>query len=333
MTRLPASERLANVDALRGLAALSVAWFHFTHGNPNFLPEGLMKSSGTWGWLGVEVFFVISGFVLPFSLQRAGYQLVDFWRFLAKRLMRLEPPYLVSIGLVLVLGWLSAKAPGFAGKPQQIDGYQLLSHFGYLAAVLDYNWLNPVFWTLAMEFQFYLLVGVSYGLVMSQNTTVRWFAIIFWLVLSAVVETKTLVFEYLGLFALGLLTVWLRNNWVRTNRYIMASICIATVVSLKLGFAHALAGLLSAWMIAWLRVGAIRELSWLGAISYSLYLVHVPIGGRVINLGARFAEQTWEQVFVLVCALAVSLISAHFLFRLIEYPAMKWASSVSYRYP
>src|SRR5438874_1620600 len=96
--------RIAILDPLRGLAALGVAWFHFTHGNPVFLPTGTLKASGQYGWTGVAAFFVISGFVLPYSMHRAGYRVRSHWRtFALKRLIRLDPPYLASILLALGL--------------------------------------------------------------------------------------------------------------------------------------------------------------------------------------------------------------------------------------
>lgn len=97
------------------MAALSVSWFHLTYTYP---PESWVRLSGHYGWVGVEAFFVISGLVVPFALHRAGYELrTGFLRFLAKRLMWLEPPYVLSIALVVVLAHLSTMVPGFRGSP------------------------------------------------------------------------------------------------------------------------------------------------------------------------------------------------------------------------
>lgn len=87
---MPANEnnRVSTIDALRGIASLAVCWFHLTNGNPKFLPDGALKASGAYGWLGVEAFFVISGFVIPFSLYRSGHELKDYPRFLYKRVVR-----------------------------------------------------------------------------------------------------------------------------------------------------------------------------------------------------------------------------------------------------
>ncbi len=60
------ASRLDILDALRGLAALSVAFFHFT----NAMNPTIFQQIANLGWLGVEVFFVITGFIIPYSLGR-----------------------------------------------------------------------------------------------------------------------------------------------------------------------------------------------------------------------------------------------------------------------
>lgn len=81
-----ASGRVHLVDSLRGLAALSVALFHFCLGSPGFYVPPIPKSIGGIGFHGVDVSFVISGFVLPYSLCRGGYRLTftSFRRFVWK---------------------------------------------------------------------------------------------------------------------------------------------------------------------------------------------------------------------------------------------------------
>src|ERR1700750_1066981 len=73
--------RIHVLDTLRGVASLAVCWFHLTsfkYNTPDGTAYPLLKGTGRYGWLGVEVFFVISGFVLPYSLHRAGYRLRDY---------------------------------------------------------------------------------------------------------------------------------------------------------------------------------------------------------------------------------------------------------------
>src|SRR3569623_2220815 len=90
--------RLYTIDALRGLAALAVVWYHITYGEPTFLGPGAVRASGHYaGVAGVYAFFVISGFIIPWALSRADYARAGFLRFVAKRMARLDPPYLASI--------------------------------------------------------------------------------------------------------------------------------------------------------------------------------------------------------------------------------------------
>ena len=65
--------------------------------------------------MGVTAFFVISGFVLPLSLSSNGYRLSDAPVFLLKRAVRLEPPYLATILLIVTLGYVSTLVPLFRG--------------------------------------------------------------------------------------------------------------------------------------------------------------------------------------------------------------------------
>ena len=87
--------RVVVIDVLRGFAALAVTWFHLT----NIYEWSWLRHSGNYGWLGVEVFFVLSGFVIPYSIAHTyrGYTHADFPSFFVRRVVRLEPPYILSI--------------------------------------------------------------------------------------------------------------------------------------------------------------------------------------------------------------------------------------------
>src|SRR5215510_4747208 len=113
-------ERNQTIDALRATAALWVCLFHFTVGT----------GIGAHGYLGVTIFFVISGFIVPYSMMRGGYTIAAWPRFMLRRLVRLEPPYLASIGLILVLGALDA----LRGFPQVWTAKQIAGHLGYANA-------------------------------------------------------------------------------------------------------------------------------------------------------------------------------------------------------
>lgn len=329
-------KRLHHVDALRGLAALAVAWFHFTKAGPTDY-EGagaiadFITASGRKGWLGVEVFFVISGFILPYTMAKAGYRLHHFGTFLKKRIIRLDPPYFVAIALALFLWWAGSMAPGFGGAPFEIEPARLLLHLGYLNAFFEYPWYNVVFWTLAIEFQFYLLLALAFPVLMHRNVVVYVGGLALMCAMAFVIPDSRFVFHYLGLFALGVATAHYTLKRIKLAFYLVLLAVVAWATAEAAGGLVASVGAAAALVIAFVRIPHIGAFTWLGMISYSLYLVHIPIGGRVINLGARVADTLTLQVAVLFAALAASLVASYLLYRFVELPSQKLSSSIRYR--
>lgn len=325
----PLHSRIEIIEGLRGLAALAVAWFHFTNANPTFPTAGWLRASGTYGWLGVESFFVISGFIIPYAMWRAGYHLTAWPTFLAKRLLRLEPPYLVSIVLTLALWWMSSLSPGFTRPPPSVA--QVLLHVGYLTPFFGYDWLNTAYWTLAIEFQYYLLMAVAFPLLAHKSARVRLACFVVACLLPFALPSERFVFHYLGLFALGAAT-FLRRSQLLTRRGYLALFGAAAgatyAVQGPLTFA---VGAGTALLIAYGDRVRWRAMTTLGALSYSLYLLHGPVGGRVVNLGARYAQTSLAQLAVAVVALGVSIAAAYALHRLIERPALRLSASLRYK--
>lgn len=325
--------RLGVVDGLRGVAALAVCWYHLTNGNPQFLADGWLKRSGQHGWLGVEVFFVISGFIVPLSMARGGYRLArDGARFLAKRIVRLDPPYLTTVVLTVALWYVSSALPGFRGA---IEGPRLgdvIGHLGYLNGVLGRPWLNPAFWSLAIEFQFYLAIAVVFPVVHHQRPSIAWAGLAGVWLCALVGSQDVWVPHYAGLFGCGLVCFLWREQRCGTPTFVLALLAMAAAVAWSAGLAIATVALATAAVIAVGR-GASRAGAWLGSVSYSLYLVHVPVGGRVVNLGVRLGATGGGAIAMLGIALAASIGTAIVLHRFVEQPAQLWASRIRYRSP
>ncbi len=322
--------RLPLIDALRGIASLGVAWFHFTHGNAHFLGEGWLKSSGEHGWAGVQAFFVVSGFVIPYALHRARYELRDFGRFVLKRIIRLDPPYLVGICMAVLLAYAGSLSPGFAGTKPTFTVSQLALHLGYLNSFTDQAWVNPVFWSLGIEFQYYLLIGLMFPLFASTRSPVRFGAVAILLLPGLFVGRHSLIFVHLPLFVLGIMAFQHRVGLLHRVSLAAGVLVAAGLTWHTTGPVAALVGLATAGGVLGGRARA-GVLGWFGMISYSLYLVHVPIGGRVVNLGARFAHGQTAQVSVLAAAMLTSVCAAYVLYRLVERPSQAWSARVAYR--
>lgn len=325
MTRPPVilrTEQIFTVEALRGVAALIVTWFHLT----NTYSLGWARYSGFYGWLGVDMFFVISGFIIPYSLHRSQYRASNFPRFMLRRLVRLEPPYLVSIVLSLVLLELGSRTPGFAGAPPSYSLGQILAHFLYLIPLTSYTWLNVVFWTLAYEFVFYILAGLLWPSLSRRPLLITALLVAAIQVLDIVLRDGSSGAALL--FFVGICCA--RKVLNLDPRWLTLAACGIAIGALYFIVEPAVAfvTLLTALLIAFVDVPRFRILSFLGAISYSLYLLHVPIGGRVVNIGRRFIDGPVQEILLSLVALAVSLIVAAIFWKYVEEPAKRASKRV-----
>lgn len=325
--------RVEILDPLRGLAALAVAWFHFTNCS-EFVQTDWLRASGKYGWLGVDMFFVISGFVIPYSMCRGGYQpRRDFGRFLAKRMIRLEPPYLVSIGLALFLLGLTALT-GLGVEKPPVSVPQLLLHLGYLNTFFGYPWLNDVYWTLGIEFQYYLFVALAFPLLAVKGNGLCLVSVTALAGASLLFHSPKLVFHFLGLFALGILTFQYHAELLSRRAFLTALVAVTLLTTSRLNWRIASTGCLTALAIAFLpmprNTRVMPGFVFLGGISYSLYLLHTMIGGPLVSLGARLGSGLAWELTVLTGAMTASVAAAIGLHWLVEQPAQRFSSRIKY---
>ncbi|HZI20727.1 MAG TPA: acyltransferase [Pyrinomonadaceae bacterium] len=319
--------RIEVLDFLRGAAALAVALHHFC----NVLDDGPIRAASHYGQLGVQVFFVISGFIIPYSLVRGGYGLRNFGTFVAKRIVRLDPPYLVTIAVIIGLGVLSWYVPFQQGPPFEVSWPQVLLHLGYVNTFFGYPWLSDVFWTLAIEFQYYLLMGLAFPVVFSRDARLRLGAMAALGALSFVVTSGAFIFHYIFLFLMGILTCQLRTEMIGRGQYaLLTALAVAGNLAVG-GLPSTLAGALAVFAILFLRVRH-SIFVFLGSISYSLYLIHSPVGRRGLNVYVRAtgADTQAEKYLAVLFAVAVSIAAAYALYRLVELPSQRWSSSLRY---
>lgn len=324
--------RIEIVDYMRGIAAAAVAWFHFT----NTYPDGVVRSSGAYGWLGVEVFFVISGFVIPYSLVATygRFRLKDAPSFLAKRMVRLEPPYLASILLAVGLWRLSSLSPGFRGESLQIHLGQIAAHLLYLIPLTEFDWIQPIYWTLAYEFVFYAVMSVLFPLIGGREQSGAWYACVLCLGLACAIGLLPMLALLFVLGGAAYRRISLAESPILTA--VTAALCLCVMwcggnlIEGVVG-ALAMAGILAGRRLVIHSSLLGRLLSRLATLSYSLYLVHVPVGGRVVNLGRRFFAGEAAQLMLSLLALAISLVAAYVFWRLVESPSLVAARSLGRR--
>lgn len=318
---------VASLDLLRAVASLMVCWYHFAY----FLPDGWLKASSQYCWLGVEAFFVVSGFVIPWSLHRGGYLISHYGRFLLKRVVRLDPPYVASIILVLVLAYLSTLSHLYRGKPFSIDWAQVALHLGYLNVFFpEKPWLNTVYPTLAVEFEYYLLIGLLHPLLVHPSPLVRRTTLgLFLLACFALPFPKHLP-HYAPLFALGIVAYQMKTGLVGRQEGTVAAALAALVALIGSDPLHVPVGLASFVVI--LCVGRTNAIiAFFGSISYSVYLLHVPLGSRVINLGSYWAHSLWAKAGLILAAFAVTIAGAWLFHRFIEKPSQGLSRRIKYQ--
>ncbi|MDO1449800.1 acyltransferase [Rhodocytophaga aerolata] len=315
--------RFNHIDALRGVAGLCVTYFHLSGSS------GLAKdiaATGQYGYLGVEVFFVISGFILPYSLYKRNYHISYYSVFLLKRILRLDPPYLFAIAIGLSLSTLAGHA---------LPSWQrLLAHIGYANAILGFEWISPVFWTLAIEFQFYLFLGITYSGFTTKSHLKALIFIILIVFSSFFVKDETFLPHWFGLFALGILAFRYMQLGMSSIKLWSAVIVITVVVALNNGILEAIVGLLSLLYIIFVRISqntlVSKVLLWLGMISYSLYLTHWEFGRTGVAVFRHVPILGEFEVCRLIFGMCVALLIGWILFKLIENQAIRLSNKISY---
>lgn len=319
----------AVLDVLRALAALVVCLFHFNYRNGGALSEIL-----EYGHYGVEVFFVISGFVIPLAMSWSRFTLRDTPNFLLRRFIRLYPVF-----AVVAVGWV---ALGAAGGPQlgydsdslDLTWARAAANFTLLCDLAGEKWYVPVFWTLAIEAQYYFLVALSFPLLVHRRGAVRTGALLLWILPVYGVGATETVFSWTAFFAIGIL-VFLRHGkritaWEFWPLLALAAFCHAEARNLT----SADIGVLTGLCILYAPPLKMRWLAGLGTVSYSLYLLHIGVGGAVLmglaNLPERWRWINVQPVGVLLATLA-SVAAARVFYRWIELPIHQLARTFKTR--
>lgn len=324
--------RFTFIDGLRGIAALAVVLFHALRGSHlDIVPSGLVTIV-TMAEAGVVIFFVISGFVIAHSLLDRQITPRRTLLFITARCIRLDPPYWASILLAVGFSALaSVVIPGRA-MPDYSLGL-LIAHIFYLQEILGYPHINPVFWTLCYEIQFYALFAF---ILASRSTAV--FALTFVLSLlwplGLVPEIRGLFvnFFYSFLLGVGAYYSW-RLYWVRPLFLIYAGVVLfgAIVHSNLFALISGATALVLVSVALADRMHTLlnwRWLQFLGMISYSLYLTHNPITGATFRVWYMIAGRTQAtQVIGFGLSIVSSIVFAWLMYQYMERPCIALARS------
>lgn len=369
--------RLAHIDSIRAIAALMVVAIHSSAAVVPVRPVA-MHAGQVFDWLvqnldfgriGVVLFFVISGFVIPASL-REGTRRGEFW---VRRALRLYPAYWVSIALAALVHWQIA---GSAWSPRV-----LLANATMLQSFLHVGDLEGVYWTLKLELAFYAGCYLLHRLGLLRRDWVPGAVALGWLLVFLFYLdywNGPFPFQLGGLareatahaggggVAHHAIPGLLNMNWGNFAAYFAAmftgaglrrwhdgtmsrtgSGLLALVLALWLGLLPVLwllrnaqgpdPGLISIFLAMPFAVALFlllafvfklrgRVLPLIGAISYSLYLLHPLVLDEIAHLANLAGWSVLGRSTPLLLALCVllSLPLSALLFWAVERPAMQW---------
>jgi len=345
ITRPNQSQRLTQLDGLRGLAALLVFIEHAHNSFAGPDPVSFLRYTplGPLLWGGataVILFFVLSGLVLALPAMRAMPKpFASFYaRFMTLRLFRIYPAFWFALLVSLVASTLYVPSNGgtlfWNTGPWEIPHREMLHYFllipNFHAALID----GPA-WTLTVEMQMSLLMPTL--IVAFRSADTRWGTLLL-IALACGLGWRFLWLHYLPMFALG---VALARHWERAN--ILARrlspvgftalalvafasfsmpqdppIAVEWIVTLVMGVLLILA-VQSTGLARFLDCGPVQ---FLGRISYSFYLLHMPIFLLLLSWLQPFVHSA---VLVFLVALPVVCLASFGAFIWVERPAIRYS--------
>jgi peptidoglycan/LPS O-acetylase OafA/YrhL len=305
------ASRLVQVDALRGIAALSVLAFHFTTRYADLF--GFASPLGVGfprGFFGVYLFFIISGFVIFLTLDKAATPM----DFVVSRFSRLFPSYWFAVIVTCAVGLL-VPLPG-----KEITLARALINLSMLQTFFGVKDIDGAYWTLQVELSFYALAFLWY----TQRSRVRleW-ALLAWLSLPIVYGISArgfhydlpyrlalfLAADYAGLFVAGILIydALAGHRLARTWWVILAVLAVLSLL-LRNDVEDTLASFGCAVIVYFAASGWLTPLTWrplvfFGTISYPLYLVHENLGWTIIRAAHGAGVPAWGAITLATVAM------------------------------
>jgi peptidoglycan/LPS O-acetylase OafA/YrhL len=340
MVARPGEKRVfASLDGLRGVAALFVAMRHtsFFHN---------LGISG--GYMAVDLFFVLSGFVIAHAYERRLEQGLSAARFMALRYLRLWPVYVLGAALGLLAAWMQA-LPG----RDNLTVNQVLHTAPFALAMLPGPHIKPmlypvnsVAWSLALE----LLVNLAYALCWRRLRDARVLAAV--LVVSALALVGVVawfgkldvgfqwtdawgglprvVFSFTAGLAINRLyrarpwssplSAWAPLAvlpplfWIWVDQTIWPLACVILLFPIIVALAAA----------AEPRPAASRAFAWLGAASYPLYALHKPAGELMALWVRHVSPHDIRNVWIGVAFMAMLVAACGLVERFYDRPARRW---------
>jgi peptidoglycan/LPS O-acetylase OafA/YrhL len=325
------SGRFEEIDVLRGLAAMCVVLSHYLSYCSRYLGYGGFDFQN-YGFYAVELFFIISGFVIYWSLEKSGN-----WRdFALSRVTRLYPTYLVALIVMAVAETLVFHDRIAPTGPEKVWLPGAIANTSMLQEFLGFSDLDHVYWTLTVEIAFYVDVAVLsvLGLLGRVELVAG-----LWLALACVWSffaqpdpftpedpwSRYLILSYVPFFVAGITFYLIHAKGATKPRIgiILGALAAEWWMhgAARLGVAVLLFAVFGLVLTGRLRFLASPVAVWFGTISYPLYLIHRNLGYSTLLWLDEKGIPIWLAVGL---AIAGALALASLLCYLVERPALRF---------
>jgi peptidoglycan/LPS O-acetylase OafA/YrhL len=359
------SNRFVFLDALRGLGALGITCYHVHRYRPLEIPADHLLSNVIQfvvrhGWASVQVFWVISGFVMAYSLRKTAIAPASFGNFTLRRVLRLGIPYWTAILAVVAVDALSKPLLYRPDQPlidDPVSWTRLAANLGFLQDVLDLGNISAGTWFVCVDLQFGLLFALMLAVVRvfsrplpgkAGRASVDAFVLmllfvplglasLFWFNVASY-DYSAWVIYYFHMPLFGAMAWWaLERRIPRAVFWAFAVVMAAGVAyrwNLGLDYKKSLdvfVALTTGIVIYFVgRRGhlgdwlAWRPLQYLGRISYSLFLTHYLTSWIVVSLGYYWTRDNAQAaVCWMTASVLVSIVLADLFYRCVEAPSLR----------
>lgn len=330
------------IDALKAIACLMIVSHHLAFYGPMSdsaypLIPGLIDWLYEYGRMAVQVFFVMAGFLLAGKLAPRGASLVtDPIQAIKRRYLRLVIPYLAALTLAIGCAALARSWMVHDSIPDAPDLLQLLAHALLLQGLLDQEALSAGVWYVAIDFQLFALAASLLWLSGRIERRYPMLKAAAPILIAGLTLASLFVFNrneawdetafyFFGAYGLGVLSYWASKSPHRTLWFVLLGMLVIAALLTDFRERIAVAG------VAMLMLGLARQhdplrswpvpnfLTYLGRISYSIFLVHFPLT-LIINAAffRFFPQQPAIAALGLVLAFCVSIAGGALFFRWVE---------------
>lgn len=317
--------RLKELDILRGFAALNVVLYHYTSRYGEIYQDSFpARFNWIYGHYGVELFFVISGFVIFMTLHKVK----NIKEFALKRFIRLFPTYWICLIITLLLTLLMQPA-----EFEKLTSFQVMMNFTMIQGVFEVQNVDGAYWSLLPELFFYVFMAFIYRLGYLSN--IRSVAIL-WLLLMLSNYLNILPFgafflnlKYGMFFLAGILFYELKFNKGYWIDHLLILVCLITAILVHntpgcLYVFTGIFGLFYLFIYGRLKFLSFPPLLFLGYISYPLYLLHQNIGYYLINVLKLYIPNDFAVVFL---SILIVIGMAWLVTKYLEKPILQYKNS------